>query len=291
MNKTNSLGSQIDIFMNHESQQNTEAGSTVAGEVELIEYQSCFVAFLDILGFRKKVLESQNSSEILRILLDSLNICGTLSSGEKKVVDRRGIQREISVQSRFFSDSVVFFMKKNQEDIAHFLFMIRHLQDRLWEKGICLRGAATIGDMHWPTSTEEMVTLGPGLLEAFYLESEIAIYPRILVSELLYTYIESNDLCADPFGEHLLLNEYIRQDNDGQHFLDLLNNQITRSASEKLVRTRGSFSIQWYFDAESNYNNRLDKIDLIIEENNRSEDVKIRQKNDWLKSYKKMSCE
>lgn len=128
-----------------------------------IEYQKCFIAFLDILGFRKRVLESQDDSEMIGILLDSLSICSAFPSGAKKTVEHGEIRRSVSIQSRFFSDTVVFFAKEDPADLTQLLFMIRYLQDRLWEMAICLRGAITIGDMHWPDVASNKVTLGPGL--------------------------------------------------------------------------------------------------------------------------------
>ena len=75
---------------------------------ESLKYEDCFVAFLDILGFRNKVIDSRNSGETLRILIDSLNIYGGFPSGGKKVSTASGTKRTISIQSRFFSDTIVF---------------------------------------------------------------------------------------------------------------------------------------------------------------------------------------
>ena len=48
---------------------------------ESFKYEDCFVSFLDILGFKNKVIDSQNSAETLKILIDSLNICSAFPSG------------------------------------------------------------------------------------------------------------------------------------------------------------------------------------------------------------------
>jgi hypothetical protein len=258
-----------------------------------IEYQQSFVAFLDILGFRKMVIDSQNNQEILKILVDSLSICGAFPSGAKEATGSSGQRRAISIQSRFFSDTLVFFLQEKPEDIAQLFLMIRYLQDRLWEKGLCLRGAITLGGMYWEDSKDLNITVGPGLIEAHKLESEIAIYPRIIVSEELYTYINNKNIKADPFGGGLraqkpdaLLKDYIKQDADGVHFLDLLNSEILRTNDEVLESlTDGKFSITWNFLSESNHEYMLIKVDDIITENLTSENKKIRQKHEWLKSY------
>ena len=255
---------------------------------ESFKYENCFVAFLDILGFKNKVLESQNSAETLKILIDSLNICGAFPSGGKKVSTASGTQRTISIQSRFFSDTIVFFLKEHKKDISHLFLIIRYLQDRLWEKGICLRGAVTKGEMYWPSTKYKKgnIVVGPGLIDAYKLESKVAIYPRILVSKQLYSYIESNKPSAYPFGETGQLEDFIRQDNDGMYFLDLLNRQIIRATDEELMKREGAFSIQWTADSASNYNCILSRIGTLIEENSDSKNIKIRQKYQWLKTYK-----
>ena len=268
--------------MNHERHEKREQGS------KSFKYEDCFVAFLDILGFKNKVIDSQNSAETLKIMIDSLNICSAFPSGGKKVSTASGTKRTISIKSRFFSDTIVFFLKEHKENISHLFLIIRYLQDRLWEKGICLRGAVTKGEMYWPSKKykEGNIIVGPGLIDAYKLESEVAIYPRILVSKQLHKYIETNNVSASPFGEMGQLKHFICQDNDGMYFLDLLNRMIIRATDEALIKREGAFSIQWNGDSESNYKCILSSIDTLIGENSDSKNNKIRQKYQWLKTYK-----
>ena len=193
-------------------------------------YQKCFVAFLDILGFKRQVLESQHRTEKIKILVDSLKLCGGFPSGGKKVVQGSVEKRVVDIRSRFFSDSLLFFLKESPQDLAQLFFAIRYLQDRLWEQKICLRGAVTIHDMYWLLKKENNIALGPGLIEAYNLESESAVFPRIVVSDTLSRYIERENCTAEPFGMTDQLRAFIRRDdNDGVQFLDLLNRDVTRA--------------------------------------------------------------
>lgn len=252
-----------------------------------IKYVKCFVAFLDMLGFRSKVIESRDNAKTLEILLDSLKICGGFQNEGKKAINDSGEIRTISVQSRFFSDSIVFFLKENPKDLAQLFLIIRYLQDRLWEKGICLRGAITVGDMYWPVANHKGVniTLGPAVIETHKLESQIAIYPRILVNKILQKYIAQNGIDAQPFAHSGQLSKYIKQDEDKEYFLDLLNCNVTRAVDEKLEKGDNTFSVVWTEYSGSKRDEILGKIDKIIKENISSEDEKIRQKYGWLKSY------
>ncbi len=76
-------------------------------------------------------------------------------------------------------------LKEKEDDLHHLFIIIRYLQDRLWESELCLRGAITRGKMYWPEK-EENIFLGPAMLKAYVLESKIAIYLRIVVSEGAY---------------------------------------------------------------------------------------------------------
>ncbi len=254
---------------------------------EGIKYQKCFVAYLDILGFKEKVRSSENNRDEIRILLDSLNICNAFASGSKKVTNDTGVYRTIDIQSRFFSDSVVFFLKGNPKDLGHLFLIIRYVQDQLWGKGLSIRGAVTYGDMYLPNGNmESNITLGPEIIKAHELESEIAIYPRIIVSRKLYDYIQRKNIQAYPFAEGGNLKDYTQQDKDGVYFLDLLNKNIIRKKDENLQKKNDLFSIVWNPDEESKYDEVISSVDKCIRDNISSKDEKIRQKYRWLKSYK-----
>lgn len=256
-----------------------------------IIYETCFFAFLDILGFRSKVIESQDSSVEIGTLIESLKLCGAFPSGANKTVDSSGEHRKIKVRSRFFSDTVVFFMQENPRDIAQLFFIIPYLQDQLWEAGICLRGAITIGDMYWPADDylhDHNITVGPAMIEAYKMENEIAIYPRIIVSRSLYSYIDQKKIQSYPFGFNNELKDLIHQEEDGVFILDLLSPYVARYKSELLyvVISEGyNFTIQYHPDSGNNHSQVISSVKQLSEKNITADDEKIRQKYQWLKSY------
>ncbi len=263
----------------------------MVNSVRTNKYKKCFVAYLDILGIREKVIDGKNNQETLQILVDSLSICAIFPSGEKKISKTSGQVRKISIQSRFFSDTIVFFLQEKKEDIAQLFFMVRYLQDQLWEKGICLRGAITIGDMYWDEKTfkRSPITVGPALIDTYKLEMDCAIFPRILVSRELVKYIKGKKIGAYPFGKPGELIELIRQDMDGIFFLDLLNKNIIRTCSEELKKSDNIFSVEWTDGTASKRDQIIKSIDKSIAKYINSDEEKIRQKYEWLKNYKKQS--
>lgn len=252
-------------------------------------YEDCIVAFLDILGFKSTVLDSEDNADTLDNIIQSLKIVNAIPSDGKKVTGRSGATRTIQIRSRFFSDSLVFFLKKNPEDIAQLFFVIRYLQDQLWDKGICLRGSIVRGPMYW-TESDDNVTVGQGLIDAHKSESTVAIYPRILVSDTLYEYIEQQQCPARPFGSNdgTPLVEFIRQDSDGVRFLDLLNPGITRPEGEQLDANMGGdrFTIWYNHGRQSLHSKILGFIDSIIRDNEASGDDRTKQKYAWLRTYR-----
>ena len=263
-------------------------------ENKTVKYEDCFVAFLDILGFKNKVLDSKNNADTLKKIVQSLKIVNAIPSGGKDVISDSKIQQTIQIQSRSFSDSMVFFLKENKENsnnIAQLFFVIRYLQDQLWQNGICLRGGITRGKMYW-ADQKDNITVGLGLIEACKLESKLAIYPRIVVSDKLYKYVKKKSIPSDIFGtsEGTDLTEFISQDKDGIHFLDLLNPGITRATDEKLEKNenKGTFSIIWKESSVSKHSDILAKVDSMIRDNIVAEDDKIGLKYEWLKSYRNL---
>jgi hypothetical protein len=251
-------------------------------------YAACFVAFLDILGFKSKVLESQVNHSTLEDIIRSLKIVNGIPSGGKRVDQDAGGQRVVQVRRRFFSDSMVFFLKEDRNDIAQLLFLIRYIQDQLWATGFCLRGSIVRDQMYW-SPQDDNITVGKGLIDAHNREERLAIYPRVVVSEDLYKYIEREHVMAFPFGpEGEPLTLYIPRDSDGTSFLDLLNPRITRPEGERLDPHIDGDQFTIWCDpyAPSEYPRILQCIDRIIHDHETCEDDRVKQKYSWLKTYR-----
>jgi len=248
-------------------------------------FTNCFVAFVDLLGFEQKVLRNTSSEEVLSILIDSLKICSSFPSGGKKVSNDGVSNRRISIQSRFFSDSVAFFMKDSANDLSHLFLILRYLQDRLWEKNICMRGAITLGEMYWPKSTEKGITIGNGLIDAYRMESDIAIYPRVIISDQLYEYIVRENAPSNPFADDGLLRGYLLRDEAGIYYIDFLSKHVKRYCGEKLISSKGGFSIEWKESEPTNYDNIIDSIRHMISVEMVGAKNKVKVKYEWLRLY------
>ena len=279
-------------------------------------YTECFIAFIDVLGFKSLVKKSEENPAVLSVLTRALKAMAEVPSGTKQSrhQDAEGnwIERQWRVQTRAFSDTIVIFMPTETGSISQMLFMVRYLHDRMLELKLCMRGAVTIGSMYWSDAwsrssdghgqqddvmlyergrdQNHFITLGPGLIDAYRLESECAIYPRILVSRQLVDYVSDHRVSCSPFGPYhppdRPLTDFFRSDADGLHFLDLLHPDITRNDTERIVRTKehGRFSIRWKRD-NNTHDKVMKKIRALVKNGCKHSDEKIRAKYEWLKSY------
>ena len=249
------------------------------------KYENCFVVFLDILGFQDKVYRTEKDKKLLDTLIDSLKINQYFTNSNEKKIMNGTEQRKMEIRSYFFSDSFVFMMKENKENLPHLFLIIRYLQDRLWESDLCLRGAITKNKMYWPSSKENII-LGPAMISAHKLESKIAIYPRIVVSRELFEYIETEKMNAWPIGDNSkILKDFIKKDIDEIYFFDILNPRICRKKGEKIDANNDCFSIHWNSSMEDNYENIKEKVNGIIKTEIINPDEEIKQKWEWLNSY------
>mgnify|MGYP000947743540 CR=1 FL=1 len=124
------------------------------------DYTECYVAFLDILGFKDMVERSKTDAGVLTDLIRVLNTTATITPTKHTITDndnrcdanKYAGERQIrswETQIRSFSDSVTLFIPTETDALADILYKVRYLHDRLLELDCCLRGAVTIGKMYW----------------------------------------------------------------------------------------------------------------------------------------------
>lgn len=267
-----------------------------------IRYTECFVAFIDLWGFKCLVKTSQNDPGEIATLVKALNrialdtpqagLNNAQRDGAGKPANRNWV-----VQSRPFSDCVCLFVPTESGGLTWLLRSVRYIHDRMLELDVCIRGAITIGGMYWDeawsatspslqnealdqqfgfcrqSSPKAMVqpeysavlyqadaggfpiTLGPGLIEAYELERDAAVYPRVIASASLERYLAQNgSVRAFPLTSSVAadsdipLREFFRTSGDGRQFLDLLHEKVYRQDTERITlqtNPDGTTSRRW----------------------------------------------
>lgn len=204
-------------------------------------FKECYVAFLDIMGFRNLVTRCEHDHELYGQLVAALLETKTHEQVFSQAQDTSSPHCGYWVsQAQAFSDCVLLFVPRESDLLSLLVTSICHFHDRLLQLSVAIRGAVTIGGMHWedswgfdaPTGAHTPIAFGPGLIEAYELESTAAKYPRILISNSLHDHIVNECDKAYPLG-HGQLKRYCRQDDDGQYHLDLLHKSIYRKSENE----------------------------------------------------------
>lgn len=161
---------------------------------------------MDILGFRNLV--EQKSAEEIKSILKSIY---------KFLEDNPLPNYQIS----HFSDSVILsFELPKDENIAGFLSILKSLIIALLQtNNILVRGGMCKGNIY---HTDKMV-FGPGVNQAYIMESQIAIFPRIIVDKCIVDAFYSWNEKADPKKGEAKLDDFFELDFDGNYIFNYLN--------------------------------------------------------------------
>lgn len=138
-------------------------------------YKTCYIAFLDILGF-KNIVNGKTCEAILEIYkkIENRPFAQIMRNGEALVATN-------SVCLKVMSDSICIYVEK---EVKNALFALietcalfqAHLA--VLKEPIFLRGAIVVGDIY----ANGDKTFGPGLTKAYLLEEKVAKYPRIIIA-------------------------------------------------------------------------------------------------------------
>jgi hypothetical protein len=160
------------------------------------------VGFIDILGFSRAVLSARKESVEHHDRV--IAIVRKLAAFEAEVTDEtgRGSYNKIST----FSDCVLL-----SEDVEWVIRAAWFLYATVLLEGFLMRGGIVEGELYH----EGGVVVGPALIEAYQMESTLAVYPRLVVDERIV--IELARIGAE--------GTYLRRDQDGMCFVDVLARQ------------------------------------------------------------------
>lgn len=164
--------------------------------------QHYFVSFIDLLGFSGMVKSD------LEAPLGTEKFVSKLYRVHKNTLSLN--KAELDIELVQFSDSVVLATKFDTGIFGKFLDIISRYQSALFFEGILARGGIAYGKHFY----QDGFMYSLGLIEAYNIESKIARFPRIVISDDLFSLIYPE---RHPNEDIPVLKE-----NDGQYFLDYL---------------------------------------------------------------------
>jgi hypothetical protein len=174
-----------------------------------LDYQERVVAFIDVLGFADLVKASATDTAARDKTSKLIAIYKVFDWFVTEMLERL-------VEGGFFSDT--FILSATLEQALYLIRETGNLCRFLLLQGFPCRGAIAAGLLHH----RERIIIGPALIDAYRAEQSVAIYPRIVVDEATREIWAKE--CA-PESAHSRLKYLIREDCDGQHYLDILDPQ------------------------------------------------------------------
>ena len=211
-----------------------------------IEETEKYVAFIDVLGYKNKIDKCEENGDLKDVAL--LNF----------IMNNNHIDVADELTTFVFSDCM-YIVGDELEKVLELLACISiqllgasriELPGSKQTEINLIRGAVTKGNLIVNESINTL--LGPAVNETYILESQIAIYPRIVISDKLID-------CE--------LKSYFKEDSDGTYFFDFLLFLQKRKA---------------YVMSQEEMNRHITFLEGYIKN---SGNLKINQKYKWFKKY------
>lgn len=226
------------------------------------KYKECYIAYIDILGFKNIIKEDQMCcDELLKVLTTPKN-----KTLKNIYAFENNTESLISpVQYHIMSDSLVYYIDVSEKNA--FLSIVVNCSNIIRQMAflsnpIFVRGAITKGKIYY----NKDIIFGPGLIRAYELEENIAIFPRIIIDGLLDEEITDS--------QHLFTSNKL---------YDLFFNKGIYIDEDDIKSIKASFEL-----FESN-ERQIDSYYNIIKENfNRAVNDSIRNKYLYLMKYYKI---
>lgn len=220
-------------------------------------YTNMLIAYLDVLGIKQLIANNRKGNEYIAI--DKIEEMRKIVSTSSNISDRIEEFNYLHI-----SDSFVFVCKP--KSVILLIELLATIQTRIInECKFLLRGAITIGDAI--IREDGKFIIGPAYIQAFQLQEDNAIYPRIIADKSVVKQLNKSNESID---------KYLQQDSDKEYFIDYIKVYMD---SEELKKTDITITLR----RENIFSYLNDDFDKYYEDNNHS----ISQKYGWVIQYYK----
>lgn len=180
-------------------------------------YENRLVAFIDVLGFAEKISKSKTDGVFLNKLCNAVY---SIQDYIKEAQTDLDLSPETSNVTQF-SDSVVISIKmEDSYQILAIFQLLKRIQVNLIRDQILVRGGIVKGEL----IHKKDLLLGPGLVNAYYLESKCAQYPRIVIEpKVLWQFARSKGGKKKFRIKDYDYHKTFTHDTDGTSYIDYFN--------------------------------------------------------------------
>ncbi len=169
-------------------------------DINTIKYESKFVAFLDILGYKKMIEKDKDSS---------IEIIYKIEKALSRSLEMLKYDFEDKISIKMFSDCFCISFDNKPEILKYILRELALMQLLLSFERIFVRGGLSKG-LHYES---DRIIFSKGLVDAYKFEKS-AVYPRIIIDEAIF---------ADSGVESIFSCDHIIKDPDPSFFIDYMD--------------------------------------------------------------------
>jgi len=179
-----------------------------------MDYKNSYVAFLDVLGFKKLVYSKSNDDK------EKIKCYFEIIKNEIKTLKEIDSKKEINYI--VISDSIIITIEQNQDNdksidnLRQLCIAVGKIQYKLALHDIWLRGGISSGETYIDSDEKQIV--GAGYINAYLLEEKHAMVPRVIIdNKIVYELgLESCDQLISKINK-------IEYFFEGEHYLFIWN--------------------------------------------------------------------
>jgi hypothetical protein len=246
-----------------------------AEQQQSASYKTAMVTHLDILGFSRLIQESRTDvAAVGRIVSVLRTVKEQTASGGRIHRNEAGDKEKIFYAFNFSDLTVRCTVVPDGVDLGDYInweiLYVGAIQLDLLRNNVLLRGGISLGQIF---VEDRDLLFGPALVKAYKLESEYAIYPRVVIDRDFLNEIDNR-----PGSRYW--RDHVRRGDDGAFFVDylfgtVLDNYATPETEPFLELLGG----------------HRDAIVAAIADDIESKDERVRQKYMWLALYHNSTVE
>ena len=201
---------------------------------EELAVKNHLICYIDVLGYQQKINEMGENK-----FLTQIN--GFIKSASE-IAERSGPFLELLYEKNYdfnihvFSDNIILFV--NVENLAnveienclfHMVYTVANLQHLFLYSNLLLRGSIVKGPFYYDPNK---YVFGTGLIRAYQLENNSAIYPRVIIENNLVEELMIHSALNEVYIDNLI------EDFDGFRFVNYFN-YATKGLGRKSNETGG----------------------------------------------------